>query len=123
MDEIIQAAEVVRINDLVKFNICIRCNSTVDEVDSLVGTCSKCTLMQRLDKYPQEWCARLLIRNAEKMAMHNLTAFQCTIRTIAEDDLIDETTTAEQITTALLTSSPFNCTYTGRVIKAVDHEF
>ena len=39
MDEIIQAAEVVGINNLVKFNICMKCNSTVDEVDSLVGTC------------------------------------------------------------------------------------
>ena len=60
MDEIIQAAEVVGINDLVKFNICMKCNSTVDEVHSLVGTCSKCTLSQRLDKCPREWRARLL---------------------------------------------------------------
>ena len=32
MDEIIQAAEVVGI-DLVKFNICMKCNSTVDKVE------------------------------------------------------------------------------------------
>jgi hypothetical protein len=50
------------------------------------------------------------------MVMHDLITFQYTIRIIAEDDLIDETTTAEQITTALLTSNPFNCTYAGRVL-------
>ncbi len=31
-----------------KCRICNKCSSTVDEIDALVGTCSKCTLIQRL---------------------------------------------------------------------------
>ena len=58
---------------------------------------------------------KLMIIDAERTVMHTFTAFQNTIRQIAEDDTIDDTTIVEQITTTLLTSKAFHCTYMGNV--------
>ena len=55
----------------------------------------------------------------EEFEARTLTAFERSIKNITEDDTIDGDTSAETVTTALLKSRTFNCTYSGNVIKTV----
>lgn len=68
-------AEVVGVLDVGKRSMCIKCNSTVEQMEATIETCSKCTMMQRLDQCPKEWSVKLVIRGADKLIMHTFTAF------------------------------------------------
>ena len=57
-------AEVVGVLDVGKRSMCIKCSSTVEQMEATIGTCSKCTMMQRLDQCSKEWCVKLVICGA-----------------------------------------------------------
>ena len=82
MDEILNA-EVVGVTDVSNHRMRIKCNSTVEEIDALVGICSKCTLMQCLDRCPVELSVKLVVSDAEKLAIYTFTASQNTIQKIS----------------------------------------
>ena len=111
-------AEVLGVDDITRRVLCIKCRSTVDLIDGVIGICSRCSLSQRTDRCPQELVVRLLIGN--EMQTRTFTAFQNSIKNITEDDAIDGGTSAEQVTLALLKSTTFNCTYSGNIIKTID---
>ena len=112
-------AEVVGVADVDTRKGCIKCRSTVDEIDHNTGICSRCSMTQRLDRCPKELVVKLVIRDEEKK-LHTLMAFQNQIRKITGDDTIDEVTRADEVTKSLLNSELFTCTYTGGTIKNVD---
>ena len=113
-------AEVVGVDDITKRMVCIKCRSTVDRIDAIIGICSRCSLSQRTDRCPRELVVRLLIIGAEEEETRTFTAFQKSIVQITGDDTINGYTSEEKVTTALLKSMNFNCTYSGSIIKTVD---
>ena len=116
-----KATKVLGVDDITKRVLCIKCRSTVDQIDGVIGICSRCSLSQRTDRCPRELVARLLIGSeVEEFEARTLTAFERSIKNITEDDTIDgDTSAAMTVTTALLKSRTFNCTYSGNVIKTV----
>lgn len=114
-------AEVLGVEDITKRVLCIKCRSTVDQIDRVVGICSRCSLSQRTDRCPLELVARLLV--GSKMndfgEARTFIAFQKAIQSITKDEKIDGATSDEMITTALLNSKTFNFTYNGNVLKTV----
>ena len=93
-------------------------------MNDIVGICSKCSLVQKINRCPSELSAKLVIDDPEN-ELHTFTAFQNMIRKITEDDTIDETTTTERITITLMhaveTLHLLNTTYVRCVITGVHH--
>ena len=97
--------------------VIVKCSSTVDQMDNSVGVCSKCSLLQMMDRCHAELLVKLLISDSQQ-ALHSFTAFQNLVK-ITEDETIHEMTDAQRVATTLLKLKRFNCTYAGGVITAV----
>ena len=113
-------AEVFSVDDITKRVLCIKCRSTVDKIDGVIGICSRCSLSQCTDRCPRELVARLLIGSeVEEFEARTFTVFERSIQNITKNDTIDGDTSAETVTTAWLKSRTFYSTYNGNVGKTV----
>jgi hypothetical protein len=115
-------AEVVGVNDLVHRKICFKCRGTVDELDEIIGVCSRCSLAQRMDRCILGLSAKLSIHNCDADEILTLSASHSIVQKITENDAIDESTTMEDLTKMLLMSKPFTITYTGSLITSVHRD-
>ena len=101
-------AEVFGVDDITKGVICIKCRNTVDQIDGVIGICSRCSLSQRTDRCPRELVARLLIGSEveEFKARTFTTLLKMTRLTVIQ----------------VLKSRMFNCTYNGNVVNQPSDE-
>ena len=97
-------AEVLGVDNITKGVLCIKCRRTVDQIDGVIGICSRCSLSQRTDWCPRELVARLLIGSEveEFEARTFTTLLKMTRLTVIQ----------------VLKSRMFNCTYNGNVHRA-----
>ena len=110
-------AEVVGVSNLLFKYTCFTCKvgTTFDVVNEKVGKCTKCDLIQRLDKCPHTLSAKLIV--CAKDENHSLLAYLPTIKAIIKDNDLDDDTdfndlNLDDITCQLLMASKFHITYT-----------
>ena len=117
-DELV--VEVVGVADVNTRKGCIKCKSTIDEINQHIGICTRCS-MTRLDRCIEELVVKLVVRDRQTNELHTFTAFEDQIQKITgHDTAIDDVKRAEKVTTNLLNSEVFKCTYIGTIIKSVD---
>lgn len=76
-------------------------------------------MSQRMARCPMEVSARITLSDTQEK-LHSVTVFQNVIQEITEDESIDPTKNRKEVTTNLLESTSFICTFTGGTIINVE---
>ncbi len=108
-DTTIRSAEVIGVASLDNYNACLSCKGKVDGLDDTLGSCTKCSMTQRLNKCKKQLRAKLYISSGEDY--FTLQAFGSNVSDIAGK---------QDVTThALLHAQPFTLTHDSNVITSV----
>ena len=114
----LESAEVLVVSYIAASKCCISCKAKVDNIDDHIGSCTKCSTTQRLDKCGKQLSAKLIIGNEDKT--YSLHAFLPMIQKIIEDMTITDDLNTDQLTVLLLSAKPFIAKYTpNNIISAV----
>ena len=108
-DNIVTNAVVLGVECINHHKSCIKCQGKVDDLDGIIGTCSKCAMMQRIDRCTTKLSSKLFICSTDSGATeYHMTAFRVNMQQITQDieDMSDT-----DITTQLLMSDPFTFTF------------
>ena len=90
----------------------------IQEITPQIGRCTKCNMMQRLERCTKQLYAKLLVSVGQHD--HQLHAYLPMIKLITKDDTITDDTHTDEVTTQLLLSDPFQTT--SHVINSVSHK-
>ena len=100
--------EVITISHFTKKRMCISCKGKVDQINTKIGKCTKCSAGQKMDKCPLEMSATLLVGTDGNT--RSLKIFLPMIKAILNTDEISEN--EEEIIEGLLIADPFTVTFT-----------
>lgn len=114
-------ATVVGVLFIANTKACITCKGKIQEITPQIGRCTKCNMMQRLERCTKQLYAKLLVSVGQHD--HQLHAYLPMIKLITKDDTITDDTHTDEVTTQLLLSDPFQTTWTpSHVINSVSHK-
>ena len=105
----ITTAEVVGVQRLDMYSACLACKAKVSPTSEILGSCSKCDMVQRIDRCKKQLSAKLIIADGAEYI--TLNAFGSNVMDIAQQEVV----TIE----GLLAASPFSVTYDNNVITSI----
>ena len=101
-------ATLVGVIQLDSYQACMNCKARVETVNPPIGNCSKCSMLQRIDKCAKQLSAKLLFDSAgSNISLHAFTSILLKIagHDDTENDSLCSTVTQEK----LLSCPPFIC--------------
>ena len=105
---LISQAKVVAAT-ITTYSACLACNSKVQEIDTSLAQCTKCSMQQLIENSTQHTSANILVNTGAQYIQ--LSAF---------DDVLCDIVGGEDITVPnLLTAPSFNATYRNKLLIAV----
>ena len=107
--ETISNAEVVAVLMLENYSECLVCKGKVEAHGSKLGSCTKCTLKQRLDHCKRQMSAKLMFTAADRYV--TLNAFGSIVNDIANSGSVT--------VDSLLSAQPVTITYANNIVTAI----
>lgn len=97
---------------------CLSCKASFTSLNVKVGKCTKCSMSQLLNRCYRSLSAKLVVSTDHGNSL-TLYAYLPTIKTITQDDGINEDSNSDDVMMQLLAADNFNLTYTNSVIQSV----
>ena len=109
-------ASIIAITSLDTYKSCLGCKARVETTTPLLGRCTKCSMMQRVDKCPDQLSAKMMLQEQDRSAVIPLSAFGSVLHRMAHVSLPSDVTQE-----ALLEAPPFETiTYNSKgIITAI----
>ena len=106
----IQDAEVVGVSHISSNSMCISCSGKVEGTTGMIGQCTKCSTVQRLDRCKKQLCCKVVLRNDNGQSK-DLNVFLPMMRKIISNETITDEDEIEEVVTKLLMAEKFTARY------------
>ena len=108
-------ATIIGVIQLDSYNSCMNCKARVETINAPNGNCSKCSMLQRVDKCTKQLSAKLLFDSAgSNISLHAFTSILMRMIGYDDNDTLPETTTLTQeqlLNTPCFTKITYNESY------------